>query len=146
MAGKEDLKAISSFIYSKARGSKDIPGDTHAIGSVLMNRATAFGDLGQAIQSMEPDQKNFGDAMTGNLKGKDLSNYKKIIQHSSKLLRGSVDETGGAMHVFSKETSPSAKLMKESGLQKTHATKNFNFYRQSASPAVKTTGRVQKLS
>ena len=144
MAGKEDLRAISSFVYSKVRDSKDIPSDTHAVGAVLMNRATAFGDLGEAIQSMEPDQKSFGEAMTGQLKGKELDKYKKIIQHSSKLLRGTADDTGGAIHMFKRESSPSTKLMKESGLTKTHATKSHNFYRQST--PTQATGRVSKLS
>ena len=64
MAGKEDLRAIASFVYSKAHDSKNIKESTHSIGATLMNRATAYGDLAQAIQSMSPDQEKFEKAFS----------------------------------------------------------------------------------
>ena len=129
MAGKDDLKLLSSFIYSKVRG-KYTPEDAQAIGAVTMNRATQTGNLEEAIQSLGTGPELM-EIIQGNLKGREEREYKRTIQQTSLLLKGSQDPTGGATDFLPRRS----KIDKNLGLIKTHATKNHNFYKRSLSPS-----------
>ena len=129
MAGRDDLKLLSSFIYSKIRGKYD-PEDAKAIGAVTMNRATQTGSLEEAIQSLGAGPELL-DIIQGNVKGKEAKEYKHTIQQSSLLLKGSNDPTGGATDFMPRRS----KIDKTLGLAKTHGTKNYNFYKRSLNPS-----------
>lgn len=136
MAGKEDLQLLSSYIYSTTLDSKDTEKEVGAIGAVVMNRATAMGSMIEAIDSLgvSPD---FERVAVGQIKEQEQSGYKRIVQLTSKLLRGSEDVTKGAMYYFPKKSKPAPEL----GLKRTHGTKSFDFYKQS----IPTAGRVQEV-
>jgi hypothetical protein len=127
MAGKDDLKLLSSYIYTKVKGLKDFEDDVHGIGAVVMNRATSLGSLTEAVQSLAPTP-DMMEVMTGNIKGRDLKDYRRVIQLTSKMLRGSQDPTGGAIH-FAPKRSKGGSL----GLSKAHSTKHNNYFRESSS-------------
>lgn len=130
MAGKDDIRLLSSYVYSKARTGGVEEDEVHAIAATVMNRATALGSLPEAIQTMNPTP-DVMDIMQGNIKSREQKEYKRTIQLTSKFLRGSTDVTGGAIELAPKRT----KMDKSLGLQKTHATKNYNFYRGTRPPA-----------
>lgn len=139
MAGKEDLQALSSYIAAlipdKSFGEDDIEG----VGAVAMNRATQFGSLGEAIESLDPPV-DFVKFMQGQIE--DSKSYKKSIQIASRFLNGNEDKTKGAFFFFPKGTNPS----KELGLVKTHGSKNYNFYKQGVAPEPKSKPRGRKVS
>jgi hypothetical protein len=126
VAGKDDLRLLSAFIHSKTKGIKSPDDDIHAIGAVVMNRAISLGSMMDAIQSMNPTPDVI-ETLSGNIPGRSKKEYKRVIQLTSKMLRGSVDPTGGAVEVQPRR----AKIDKSLGLIKTHATKNHNFYKPS---------------
>lgn len=128
MAGADDIKILSSFVYSKLKGNFD-KADIEPVAATVMNRATQVGSLAEAVQSMNPTPEIM-DIIQGNLKGKQEKEYKRTIQLSSKLLRGSSDPTNGATEIFPRH----ARINKSLGLIRTHGTKKFSFYRQAASP------------
>lgn len=127
MAGKDDLRLLSSFIYTKVKGKKPMDEEATAIGHVAMNRATALGSLPEAINTMNPTPDMI-EIMQGNIQGRDEREYKRVIQMTSKLLRGSSDPTGGAV-----DFAPRNARMNRNGLIKTHGTKHHNFYRPAPS-------------
>jgi hypothetical protein len=135
MAGKDDIRLLSSYVYSKVKGLADNEEDVHAVGAVVMNRATQLGSLAEAIQTMSPTPDMI-EVMQGNIAGRGEREYKRVIQLTSKLLRGYSDPTGGAIELAPKRT----KMDKSLGLVKTHATKHHNFYRPS------TSGGLQSVS
>jgi hypothetical protein len=124
VAGKDDLRLLSAYIYTRVKGMPDAANEIHAIGSVVMNRATALGSLGEAIQSMNPTP-DIMEVMQGTIKGRGEKEYKKVVQMTSKMLRGSVDPTGGAVELLPKRK----KIDKSLNLVKTHATRGHNFYK-----------------
>lgn len=125
MAGKDDLRLLSAFIYSKVKGLSSPEDDIHAIGSVVMNRAIGLGSLTEAVQSMNPTP-DVMETMMGKIPNRSKKEYKKVIQMTSKMLRGNVDPTGGALEVQPKR----AKIDKSLNLVKSHATRHHNFYKQ----------------
>lgn len=129
MAGKDDIRMLSAYVYSKVKDSGVDDEEVGAVGSVVMNRATSLGSLTEAIQSMSPSQDVI-NIMQGNVSGKEEREYKRVIQLTSKLLRGSMDPTSGAVDILPKRS----KVDKSLGLIKSHATKNYNYYRQSGAP------------
>lgn len=126
MAGKDDLKLLSAYIYTKVKGLKDPEDDIHAIGAVVMNRATSLGSLPEAIQTMSPTP-DLINVIQGQISGRGEKEYKRVIQLTSKMLRGSADPTGGAVELAPKRSKVDPSL----GLVKTHATKHHNFYKPS---------------
>lgn len=126
MAGKEDLQLLSSYVYSQTMGSKDAEKEVGAIGAVVMNRATAMGNMLEAIDSLgvSPD---FQRVAVGQIKEQEQGDFKRIIQLTSKLLRGSEDVTKGAFYYFPKKSKPAPEL----GLKRTYGTKTYDFYKQS---------------
>lgn len=137
MAGKEDLQLLSSFVYSQAMGSKDIEKEVVGIGAVAMNRATQLGSLTEAIQSFEPGPE-FQRVASGALSEQEMEDLKMVIQHTSRLLRGTEDPTGGALHYFPKKLKPAP----ETGLKRTYASPRYNFYKQLPVPPA---GGMQEL-
>lgn len=126
MAGKDDLRLLSSYVYTKVKGLPNIEEESQAIGSVAMNRATSLGSMTEAIGTLQPPP-DLMEVMQGNIKGRGEREYKRVIQMTSKLLRGSSDPTGGAIEFSPKRT----RLDKTLGLVKSHSTKNHHFYRES---------------
>lgn len=126
MAGKDDLRVLSAFIYTKVKGMDKLSDEAQAIGHVVMNRATALGSLSEAVQSMNPTPEMM-EVMQGTIKGGGEKEYKKVVQMTSKMLRGSVDPTGGAVELLPKRR----KIDKSLNLVKTHATRGHNFYKDS---------------
>jgi hypothetical protein len=125
MAGKDDIRLLASYVYSKTKGMKPHEAEVHAVGAVVMNRATSLGSLPEAVMSMNPTP-DMMEVMQGNIKGKQSKEYKRVIQLTSKLLRGQNDPTSGAIELLpkkSKNTNP--------GLIKSHATANHTFFRES---------------
>lgn len=136
MAGKDDIRLLSSFVYTKVKGLKNLDDEVPAVGSVVMNRAISLGSLQEAVQSMNPTPELM-EVMQGVVRGKGEKEYKKVIQLSSKLLRGASDPTGGAVELAPRHS----RMDKTLNLVKTYATKNNNFYR----PSAKVAGGVQEM-
>lgn len=126
MAGKDDIRMLSAYVYSKTKGMKDTEDDVHAIAAVVMNRATNLGSLQEAIATMNPTP-DMMEIMQGNIKGREAREYKRTIQLTSKFLRGHDDPTGGAIDLAPKRS----KVDKSLGLTKSYSTKNHTFFRQS---------------
>jgi electron transfer flavoprotein alpha subunit len=135
MAGKDDLRLLSSFVYSKLGTAKD-EDDIEALGAITMNRATSLGSITEAVQTMSPSPDMI-ELMKGSVQGKKENEYKRVIQITSRMLRGSADPTGGAIDFMPKHS----KNQKAFGLNKTYATKNYNFY---SSPK-QSSGGVQNM-
>lgn len=131
MAGKDDIRMLSAYVYSKVKGMKDNEDDVQAVGSVVMNRATNLGSLQEAIGTMNPTP-DMMEIMQGNIKGKGEKEYKRVIQLTSKLLRGQYDPTGGTIDLAPKRS----KVDKSLGLTKSYSTKNHTFFRQSSEGGV----------
>lgn len=141
MAGKEDLQVLSAYVASLIPNSGYDEEDIDGIASVAMNRAIQFGSLGEAVESLDPPI-DFVRYMQGELKPTEAKSFKKSIQIASRLLRGNEDKSAGAFFYFPKGSNPA----KELGLEKTHGSKNFNFYKQGvvAEPKPKR-GKVSKV-
>ena len=125
MSGKEDLRALSAYIASLIPSKDYNDEDIEGIAAVAMNRATNFGSLGEAIESMDPPAE-FVELMQGT--STNMMSFKKSIQIASRFLNGNEDKSNGAFFFFPKGKSPA----KELGLEKTYGTKNFNFFKYGA--------------
>jgi hypothetical protein len=80
------------------------------------------------------------EPMVGGLKKRDEKSYKRVVQLTSKMLRGSEDTTGGAIELAPRRS----KIDKSLNLVKSHATKNYNFYKPALSTSKGRMSNVQK--
>lgn len=141
MAGIDDLRALSAYIATLIPNSGFSEDDIEGVAAVAMNRATQFGSLGEAIESLDPPV-DFVRYMQNEIKDSEKKSYKKSIQIASRFIRGSEDKTNGAFFYFPKGKTPS----KELGLIKTYGTKNFSFFKQGVIAQTKPRrGKVSKL-
>ncbi len=123
MAGKEDLKLLASHVYTLLKDKGVDVDDAEGIAAVTMNRAIATGSLPEVIQTEATPE--LMEIMQNGVKEKDQRKFNRVVQKASIMLRGVSDITQGATEYTPKKT----KVRKASGLEKTHSTKNFAFYR-----------------